>query len=78
MQAVFLRHEGFLGALGAFLGYENLDVDDKILIGSKEQVSGYRVNTSGHMLSNLLNWYMDYMLFDHSYPILLTVTSYEW
>jgi len=41
MQAVFLRHEGFLGALGAFMSYESPNVDDLILSDSKEQVSEY-------------------------------------
>lgn len=27
-QAMFLRHEGFLGALGAFMGYEKHGLDD--------------------------------------------------
>lgn len=27
-QAMFLRHEGFLGALGAFMSYEKLGLDD--------------------------------------------------
>ncbi|XP_038976660.1 pantothenate kinase 1-like [Phoenix dactylifera] len=38
MQAIFLRHEGFLGALGALMSYENLDVDDLTLEDVKEQV----------------------------------------
>ena len=38
MQAIFLRHEGFLGALGALMSYENLDVDDLTLEDTKEQV----------------------------------------
>jgi len=28
MQAMFLRHEGFLGALGAFMSYEKHGLDD--------------------------------------------------
>ncbi|XP_020577214.1 pantothenate kinase 1-like [Phalaenopsis equestris] len=36
MHAIFLRHEGFLGALGALLNYENLKSDDLILEDSKE------------------------------------------
>lgn len=39
MQAIFLRHEGFLGALGAFMSYESLNVDNLLLNDSKEQVS---------------------------------------
>lgn len=38
MQAIFLRHEGFLGALGALMSYENLDVDDLTLEDTEEQV----------------------------------------
>lgn len=38
MQAVFLRHEGFLGALGAFMSYRGLDVDDLVLEDLKEQL----------------------------------------
>lgn len=37
MQAVFLRHEGFLGALGAFLSYESLNVDALLANDSKDQ-----------------------------------------
>lgn len=39
MQAIFLRHEGFLGALGAFMSYEGLNVDDSLLNDSKEESS---------------------------------------
>lgn len=28
MQAMFLRHEGFLGAMGAFMSYEKHGLDD--------------------------------------------------
>lgn len=38
MQAIFLRHEGFLGALGALTSYENLDADDLTLEDTDEQV----------------------------------------
>lgn len=37
MQAIFLRHEGFLGALGALVSYGNLDVDELIIEDTKEQ-----------------------------------------
>lgn len=37
MQAVFFRHEGFLGALGALMGNENLQNDDLIHEDSKER-----------------------------------------
>ncbi|KAK8951675.1 Pantothenate kinase 2 [Platanthera zijinensis] len=36
MQAVFFRHEGFLGALGALMGNENLRNDDSVCEDSKE------------------------------------------
>lgn len=39
MQALFLRHEGFLGALGAFMDYENIDTYDLPLEDTKEKVS---------------------------------------
>lgn len=39
MQAVFLRHEGFLGALGALMSYKSLNVDTLTLNGSREQES---------------------------------------
>ncbi|PKU73287.1 Pantothenate kinase 2 [Dendrobium catenatum] len=39
MHAIFLRHEGFLGALGALLSNLNLKNDDMIFEDSKESVS---------------------------------------
>lgn len=39
MHAIFLRHEGFLGALGALLSNENLENDDLILEDSKGSLS---------------------------------------
>nr|CAD1827160.1 unnamed protein product [Ananas comosus var. bracteatus] len=37
MQALFLRHEGFLGSLGALTSYGNIDTDSLTLEDSKEQ-----------------------------------------
>ncbi|XP_020241723.1 pantothenate kinase 1-like isoform X1 [Asparagus officinalis] len=45
MQAVFLRHEGFLGALGAFMSYESLNINGLILNDLKEQESSHKDST---------------------------------
>lgn len=45
MQAVFLHHEGFLGALGALTTYENLDVHDSSLDDLKEQENSHDTAT---------------------------------
>jgi type II pantothenate kinase len=39
MQAVFLRHEGYLGALGALMSYRDPNGENLILEESKEKVS---------------------------------------
>jgi hypothetical protein len=39
MQAVFLRHEGYLGALGALMSYGDLSGENFTLEESKENVS---------------------------------------
>lgn len=45
MQALFLRHEGFLGALGAFLSYESLSITDLLLNDSKDNESSHEAST---------------------------------
>jgi len=39
MQAVFLRHEGYLGALGALMSYGDLSGENLTVEESKEKVS---------------------------------------
>lgn len=56
MQAIFLRHEGFLGALGAFMSYESLNVDNLLLNDSKEQVSTETTLFKCERLVNLQDW----------------------
>jgi len=39
MQAVFLRHEGYLGALGALMSYGDLSGENLTVEESKEKVN---------------------------------------
>lgn len=45
IEATFLHHEGFLGALGALTSYENIDLEDLIEEHPMKQVCGFESKT---------------------------------
>jgi hypothetical protein len=65
MQAVFLRHEGYLGALGALMSYGDLSGENLTLEESKEKVS---FNKDTRLILSLL---------PYSHEVLLSCFMYK-